>query len=246
MKWLVGSDWHLEHDRDGGAAFLAALGSTGFDGLIVAGDLCVSGMFSKVLPALCAKFPTVVYTLGNHETYGGNARIAWAPIKAWARKLGNLVLLDREVVDVQGVRFAGCTLWADPTYVPAHARHGLDLQYMVDPLTWMPWEHNLDVSFLQQNAHRVDVVVTHVAPHAHCTVSRFVGDPCNWYFTVEEMGPTVETCGAALWVHGHHHDPGDQRIGTTRVLCNPRGYPGDGRRKRYHLVEVEIQPRSRP
>lgn len=27
-----------------------------------------------------------------------------------------------------------------------------------------------------------------------------------------------------LWVHGHTHDSFDYMIGSTRVLCNPRGY----------------------
>jgi hypothetical protein len=29
-----------------------------------------------------------------------------------------------------------------------------------------------------------------------------------------------------LWTHGHMHDPFDYMIGSTRVVCNPRGYLG--------------------
>jgi hypothetical protein len=29
-----------------------------------------------------------------------------------------------------------------------------------------------------------------------------------------------------LWTHGHTHEPFDYMIGTTRVVCNPRGYAG--------------------
>jgi hypothetical protein len=29
-----------------------------------------------------------------------------------------------------------------------------------------------------------------------------------------------------LWTHGHTHEPFDYMIGTTRVVCNPRGYSG--------------------
>jgi hypothetical protein len=28
----------------------------------------------------------------------------------------------------------------------------------------------------------------------------------------------------ALWVHGHTHDSYDYWVGSTRVVCNPRGY----------------------
>ena len=27
-----------------------------------------------------------------------------------------------------------------------------------------------------------------------------------------------------LWTHGHTHDPYDYMIGSTRIVCNPRGY----------------------
>jgi predicted phosphodiesterase len=30
-----------------------------------------------------------------------------------------------------------------------------------------------------------------------------------------------------LWIHGHTHDPFDYEINGTRVICNPRGYPGE-------------------
>jgi hypothetical protein len=31
-----------------------------------------------------------------------------------------------------------------------------------------------------------------------------------------------------LWTHGHTHHPFDYVIGSTRVVCNPRGYENDG------------------
>lgn len=30
-----------------------------------------------------------------------------------------------------------------------------------------------------------------------------------------------------LWVHGHMHNASDYVIGDTRVVCNPKGYPGE-------------------
>ena len=32
---------------------------------------------------------------------------------------------------------------------------------------------------------------------------------------------------AALWVHGHIHGQSDYVLGETRVIANPRGYPGE-------------------
>lgn len=31
----------------------------------------------------------------------------------------------------------------------------------------------------------------------------------------------------ALWIHGHMHDPAAYALSGSRVICNPRGYPGE-------------------
>jgi Icc-related predicted phosphoesterase len=31
----------------------------------------------------------------------------------------------------------------------------------------------------------------------------------------------------ALWLHGHTHGSCDYKLGDTRVVCNPMGYPGE-------------------
>ena len=32
---------------------------------------------------------------------------------------------------------------------------------------------------------------------------------------------------SALWIHGHTHTFFDYVVSGTRVVCNPRGYPGE-------------------
>ena len=44
-----------------------------------------------------------------------------------------------------------------------------------------------------------------------------------------------------LWVHGHMHDTFDYMIGSTRVVCNPRGYAGhEEQADRFELKFMEI------
>ena len=40
-----------------------------------------------------------------------------------------------------------------------------------------------------------------------------------------DLDDLVVASGAALWVHGHTHLARDYRLGATRVVSNPRGYP---------------------
>jgi hypothetical protein len=44
-----------------------------------------------------------------------------------------------------------------------------------------------------------------------------------------------------LWTHGHTHEDFDYMIGTTRVVCNPRGYINyEVRADDFKLKYVEI------
>jgi hypothetical protein len=37
----------------------------------------------------------------------------------------------------------------------------------------------------------------------------------------------IEEYQPDIFIHGHVHSSSDYRVGRTRVLCNPRGYPGE-------------------
>jgi len=44
-----------------------------------------------------------------------------------------------------------------------------------------------------------------------------------------------------LWTHGHTHHVFDYMIGSTRVLCNPRGYDGyEDRADQWQLITVDV------
>ena len=71
------------------------------------------------------------------------------------------------------------------------------------------------------------VVVTHHAPHPRSLMTtpgdRDDLDACYASDLTWMMGKH----SPALWIHGHTHVPSDYMIGSTRVVCNPRGYPGE-------------------
>jgi hypothetical protein len=80
------------------------------------------------------------------------------------------------------------------------------------------------------------VVVTHFAPHPRSIAPGYVGHRANPGFVVD----LEKTMGsAALWIHGHTHTFFDYRVRGTRVICNPRGYPGEATGFRSDLI-VEI------
>ncbi len=77
-------------------------------------------------------------------------------------------------------------------------------------------------------AKRVDVptvVMTHHLPSARSVAGRYADSAYNAAYA-SNLDALVEHSGAALWIHGHTHVSQDYTIGTTRVICNPRGYVG--------------------
>lgn len=65
------------------------------------------------------------------------------------------------------------------------------------------------------------VVITHMAPSMRSVLPQYATDPVTAAFasTLDEL-----VCQADVWVHGHMHDSFDYRIGSCRVICNPRGH----------------------
>jgi Icc-related predicted phosphoesterase len=79
---------------------------------------------------------------------------------------------------------------------------------------------------LEQRRGAKIVVVTHHAPSLR-SIPRSFGDDLLSAAYASHMDGFVERSGACLWIHGHVHEHKDYTIGNTRVLCNPRGYPGE-------------------
>ena len=71
------------------------------------------------------------------------------------------------------------------------------------------------------------VIITHHAPSPRSIHPRFDGALLNACF-VSNAEHLLAAGSADLWVHGHTHDSVDYLLGSTRVVCNPRGYMRNG------------------
>ena len=81
-------------------------------------------------------------------------------------------------------------------------------------------------STLAQHHSGPTVVLTHHAPHPASIHPRYEGELLNHaYFS--NLEAVIEVGRPIMWVHGHVHSRFDYRIFNTRIVCNPRGYPGE-------------------
>jgi len=251
MKLHIASDLHL----DGNRKQLPEL--PGGDVLVIAGDLCeVHNLYNEQLQRWCQwqlqKYNHVVAVLGNHEHYGGKLQQSKQELQGLLPH--NCVVLENQTLILDGVRFLGCTLWTDMggqnpvtiwdckqwmndyRYITWHnGAHYRKLEPQDTILLHKTSKHWLEQQLSDQSM--PTVVVTHHAPSQLSVHPRYQGDQLNGaYYT--QLDYTIMDYQPQLWIHGHMHDPSDYYIGLTRVVSNPRGYPGE--RANWQVVEVEV------
>jgi Icc-related predicted phosphoesterase len=243
VKLLVLSDLHVEF-----AAFEPdPVAVAAADVVVLAGDIHRG---TQGLAWARSAFPDkpIVYVAGNHEFYGHDWTETLEELRH-AAKLHGIHFLENDAVEIEGVRFLGCSLWTDFELFGIERksevmRAASDVMndfkvikvkktpdtYWIRGRRLVPGltvsRHRRSVEWLEQALAgatlSTTVVVTHHAPHARSVAPRFAEDPLTPAFASDLsrlMG------GAGLWVHGHMHDSADYLVGSTRVVCNPRGYP---------------------
>jgi predicted phosphodiesterase len=198
--------------------------------------------YRTFLDQVAASYKHVVYVAGNHEFYHGKFRETLDVLRdECILNYDNVHFLENSYVDLEGVRFVGGTMWTncnnhDPVTM-------LTLQYaMNDYRTITNDERGFTklrpVHTMERHAATLDyicnhlvartVVVTHHAPSFRSIAPEYIGEgqEINGGYASSLDEFMVENPKIHYWCHGHMHSPFDYTVGTSRVVCNPRGYPG--------------------
>lgn len=249
VRLLVLSDLHLEFHADGGRGFLRSRPPDHADVLVIAGDLTLGSRLSRVLPVLCSMYPEVVYVVGNHEYYGSSSAAVHKALEKLEQAHGNLHWLHHSTKVVQGLRFAGTPLWFRDTPDARLLRGVLnDFSMIRGFVPWVFEENARALAFLKTALPTADVVVTHHMPVAQAVAARFRGERSNCYFLCDVQqelaaAQVAKGGGPKLWICGHTHDSVDVEVGSTRVLCNPLGYPHEANVGFDGRLFVDVVPR---
>jgi predicted phosphodiesterase len=86
------------------------------------------------------------------------------------------------------------------------------------------------------------VVVGHHAPSKQSTHPRYADEVImNGGYSTALDEFIMDHPQIKLWTHGHTHEDFDYMVGSTRIVCNPRGYDAyEDRADRFQLKFVEI------
>ncbi|KAI9133244.1 metallophosphoesterase [Acaryochloris sp. CCMEE 5410] len=250
MKAHILSDLHIEFED------FAPL-PTDADVVILAGDIHVG---KKSIEWIKTRFPDqpVIYVLGNHEYYGRAFPKHIHDLKQLVADT-NIHLLENDRLVINEVTFLGCTLWTnfklfgEPQIAGYEATQTMTdyRKIRVSPdyrklrsvdtaiihqksLSWLSEE----VKQLKAMQRKV-VIVTHHAPSKRSIPHLYQEDMLSAAYA-SHLDPFVANSHAALWVHGHVHSEYDYAIGSTRVICNPRGYPDEPNERFIPDLVIEV------
>ena len=201
-----------------------------------------------ILEECSAKYRKVIMVMGNHEHYRFQFHKTYEHIKSQLPK--NVHLLEKESLVLDGVLFLGATLWTDMNRQDAltmyhmqgamndyrqitmlneekHVYHRLQPEYTVK-------EHLKTLEYfrtaLAENKQREGgplpvVVVTHHSPSKLSIKPKYEKDVLmNGAYSSDLSEFILDHPEIQVWTHGHTHDTFDYQVGSTRVICNPRGY----------------------
>ena len=86
------------------------------------------------------------------------------------------------------------------------------------------------------------VVVGHHAPSRLSTHRRYRHDTLmNGAYSSSLDEYIIDHPQIKLWTHGHTHEDFDYVLGSTRIVCNPRGYAQyEDRAYNFQLKTVEV------
>lgn len=206
------------------------------------------------------EFSQVIFIMGNHEHYHGDFAKTAKIIRDTFGAFNNFHFLDKEWKIINGVLFFGGTLWTNMNGEDPATMHRIRMM-MNDfncvkntseegKRVFMPadavedhyqFRRNLDEA-LAMHPELPVVVVGHHAPSKESTHPRYKHELImNGAYSTDLNNFILDHREIKLWTHGHTHEDFDYMIGTTRVVCNPRGYDGyEARADNFKLKYVEI------
>ena len=265
MKIAVTSDLHLEFGD------IVLKNEESADVLILGGDICVAkNLTPEVIDffqRVSFEFPETIYIMGNHEHYHGDYAKSGERMQDMVDSLNirNIHLLDRSTLHLGDFTFIGGTLWTDFNRrdpITLHAAETMMNDYRGvkntdDHASWkfLPThalkEHTDMVNYIKvvldnrranNNRDRNVVVVGHHAPSFQSIAEHYKHDKImNGCFASDLSELMLDYPEIVLWTHGHMHDDFDYTIGSTRVVCNPRGYIGyESRADNFQLMYIDL------
>lgn len=202
--------------------------------------------FRNFLRYCSEDFPHVIYIAGNHEFYNGKFYSGLDTLREECVQFDNVHFLEDSSITIDDTIFVGGTLWTDMNdcdpLTMMRAEQGMNDYHIIkndqkgyrsiDAMdTIKRHRQTLDyISVVVNNAPKDKkiVVVGHHSPSHQSVDTRYKNDSLNGAYASDLEEFILNHPQINVWTHGHMHKRNEYTIGSTRIVCNPRGYHQHG------------------
>lgn len=229
MKFRTFNDIHLDH-KNNYTWIPKPLKEDKETVLFIPGDIATFGTQHAVVDFLntnAKRFREIVLILGNHD-YWGNTIEGTIDILKDKVNHTNVHILEKEVIEIDGVKIGGTTMWTPITHEMDKLRANgmMNDFHLIKKFKAEDWnrEFNLAADWIKANP--VDILLTHFVPLRVFTPPMFIGDEANFLFNCDiaaEMYHLQYTL-PKYWLFGHTHWNFDVEVFGTKFICNAVGY----------------------
>lgn len=198
--------------------------------------------FRDFFKRISQEFKHIIVIAGNHEFYHGRWYASLKHLEKEYREFDNIHFLERDCFSLGDVNFIGGTLWSDMNNRDPLTMYGIvsemndfsfirndhqEFKKVLPHDMVMRHKTTLDYFSITLNPRYSNVIISHHAPSFHSIGDEHRGQYVSnggYCSSLERF--VFDHPSIKYWIHGHIHEEFDYVIGTTRVLCNPRGYAG--------------------
>ena len=249
MKIALGSDLHIEfgqlevtnaHNADVLILSGDIVTATDLKGYIEGDSYGHAKRFMTFFEQCSTNFKHALYVMGNHEHYHGDFATSADTLRSALKEFPNIRLMDKGSITIDDITFIGGTLWTDMNKEDPHTLYSIKgvmndfriIQNSARKARFCPEDtvedHKAMLAFIDETTKdRTNkfVVVGHHSPCKMSTHPRYKEEVVmNGAYSSDLSEFILDRPQIKLWTHGHTHDPYDYMIGSTRIVCNPRGY----------------------
>ncbi|KAL0212593.1 hypothetical protein RCL1_006219 [Eukaryota sp. TZLM3-RCL] len=257
LRLLLLSDLHLEF----GSSILNLPSASTFDVIILAGDIHTGeNVLNFIRNELVILNKPIIFVAGNHEFYHHVIDDVILKFHLFQDNHPNFYFLNNSFTVIDDVRFVGSTLWSDfdngsaesfsyckdrmaDFKVVKYISENGELEVLTPQKAFEFHKRSLEVfgKVLSTDFSGPNVVITHHLPTPKSSSEKWQGHPLNGAFQ-SSLIDFISKHKPSLWLHGHTHDPCDYVVGSTRIVAEPCGYPGERTIHSYSgkIVEIEM------
>lgn len=192
------------------------------------------------------EYDHILYVPGNHEHYRGYIDRTDNILIEELSQFSNIHYLNESSWEFGGFTFLGATLWTN-----MNNNSPITEQYLMGGMNdfrIVQWKkdgyggkfrpsdaaaiHRRTLKFFDEASADKDnvIIMSHHAPSFKSVHPKYHNDThmnYGYYSDLDEF--ILDRPQIKLWTHGHMHDCFSYNIGTTKILCNPRGYHNENK-----------------